>query len=200
MKFRFGLSSVPAKRTGLWFFLGTMLLTNVGCATHAPIVETANLRDVVGKRTIVLPHPVSRALDNNMKQGLAAGAYVAEKENEFGIFFVGAGRSFFETSRNGRTFYHEGGFWMSKNDKIAPRFYFKLWTSGESVDNATTQTIAGSPLIQTMNPVQAGVGGAIAGGIMAGIAAAHKGEIILLPEVRDTQYVQELQAAAQRQQ
>lgn len=177
----------------VWF--GISLLALSGCASP-PLAETENLVDISTKRTISLAKPVSWMLEKDFEQGLAAGTYVAEKENNFGTFFAGPGKAFFEHRTNSRYIVYEGGFWISKSTDIPPRLYFKQLTEqmSDGVPNAQITTA----ILSTPNAtvLQSGLAGGIAGGVVAALAASERGQIRLLPPLRDEKLVRELMSAA----
>jgi hypothetical protein len=121
--------------------------------------------------------------------GLAAGLYVAEFEDDEGVFYRGPARCFREQMpASDRVFSGEGGIWIAKGPQPTYRPYLYLYSGGShngSPQDAQAIVIAATPIPPNATPVQAGVGTAlglvIAEPLLSSLHESRKGKIKLFP-------------------
>jgi hypothetical protein len=180
--------------------LSFALLT--GCGT---LVEPSALRKPNLQQTLFLPADVlytfqgDKPVDQRYYTGLLSGQFVAEFEDNGGIYFRGPGRCvvWADVPEKQQRLVAEGGLWVAKSN-TTPKFRIYRYlategtqtrsgvpgapTSATSVDVAASAPTNGGgattiyvPVNAT--PVQSGLGGGIAAGIIALTAHIDDGKI-----------------------
>ena len=177
-------------RTSAFFRLGSAFAAALmlGACAH-PIM--ANLRPASSSGAIYLE---TTHFQDNKPRGqdyasyaLGPGAYVAEKENDLGVFYRGPGITVAVRRPSGNFVANEGGIWLPKKTGGAPYYYIythkkqvegpdpvQLFgkadaTPAQKQDTTTTLVTIGMNAGQFAVP-GAGVGtGAVAGGLVAAV-------------------------------
>lgn len=189
-------------------FLLFALLATTGCATRP---ELANLRPPQSTPTVMsLPSnlctQIAGAFGKESQVCLLNGSYRLEKENPVGRFYAGLVPSV-HWKIGADLVLAQGGVWIPTDQQAAPRIYYYIGTTFsaktlpelEAARTASSQSAAAKPSVAdpttsivTMSaptsatPVQAGLGGAIASGLVA--AMADFDSPMLYPEAKSGEF------------
>ncbi len=176
-----------------------------GCAT--PIAPN-DLKSVSVAQCIVIGNKTTWSEQRGMmgltwEQGVAAGVYKSEFEDEYGIYFRGNGRPVwlraFPTSdpnkAGNKTPISEGGIWISKFGAAKPKLYHYLELEQHYADdvNKSAFMVASNYVNQGVGIGPSVVGAAIGGAIANAMIKADAGKILFFPEVMDPDFISKIQ-------
>ncbi len=133
------------------------------------------------------------------------GVYLADKENEYGTFYLGAGRSFFEKGGKDSPYrLRKGGFWLPKGKNDTPKIFYIFETENVVTYNIDTTALTINNVNNQNNPGKFSatkaqlVGGAIGMGIVNAIIDAEtesmKGKRFFIPNVENDSTVEKLKS------
>jgi hypothetical protein len=186
-----------------------------GCATQAPRPEVLGLTSVKTPHVIVLTEPVvtvkkmNSAFVDSYEEGVLAGTYAADRENELGTFYVGPSKAYLSRMNKASYTLRRGGFWVSKSEPTAFRFFWvvesdfslveNIETAQATVDASASETARDIALRANIaSPTNLGVAGAAGTGVASALVGAiidsSKGELVPSAVIEDVSATDKLKA------
>ena len=151
----------------------------------------------------------SRGIGFIWEEGISAGEYRAQYEDQNGVFLSGTGRPIWqnmlgssgkewkETTSSDRN-YKQGGIWVPKDSKLKAKI-FTIFEVNPQVNKDVANTSSNIALNQMNNGAGVGtsaVGGAIGGAIVSALIKADEGKIFFLPEIKDQNLLLKLKSVS----
>ncbi|MES2205918.1 MAG: hypothetical protein V4525_03865 [Pseudomonadota bacterium] len=180
------------------FFLLSIIPTVLtGCVTA---ISPKNLQAIKKENCITLTEKISWKERRGMaglgwEEGVAEGIYKAEFEDKKGVFYRGKGRpvssrvfNVSEPSKKTTTLIYQGGIWLPRNPLEKPRMYYYSENESFTTDNIHNSALSN----QNVSAVNAGVGSGIGFAIVEAMAHVSKGDIVFLPEIKDSNFISKI--------
>jgi hypothetical protein len=181
-----------------------LLLALAGCATtdHYTI-SPGSLRKPQQVDCVVLLNKtkwvaVRGLFGRHEEEGLEAGAYRADWEDDEGTYYLRDGRAIWHrsfspsdptagTKKGYPTYLRQGGIWMPKDKSKKARVYYYIEDVPYEVDFITYQTMSNTS--PGTSPIAVGAGAAIATQLLAVAAAADVGKLFVTSTSTDPEFL-----------
>jgi hypothetical protein len=173
--------------------LACIIITFAGCATP---ISTLTLKKPDSPSQIVLKEDFTYPTGGQGVWGVIAGTYTAEYIDDNGTFFRGPGACMINFKKvptiDGNVGLLDGGIYVAKSGtKSSVTVYRYLWLNSPKSTNPTTQ-VGNDLIVNSSNPVQAGLGAGIGLGVVDSIIASERGKLVIHPKPKPEISLEEL--------